>query len=396
MGFRPVVQFRIALLASTIALAVYSNCAEAQAYDFRIVHRFGGLGDGSDPDGPVQFDAAGNLYGVTKSDNGAIFRIAKDGTESILYSFRDNRTAGGPADIAVDPATGDVYGAAAFGGDMSACSGYGCGLIYKVTAGGTYTVLHRFDDLEGQRPGGLIRDDEGNLYGTTWEGGTYGLGTIFKYGMDGSFTVLHAFEGSPNSRWSNSDVIRDRAGNLYGTTEGGGTAGYGSVFKLAPDGAFTTLYDFTGGMDGKSPAYGVVRDESGNLYGAALGGGTHGWGTVFKLTADGTLTTLYNFMDKADGGTPKSVVLVNGNLYGTTFEGGYPDCNLGTCPVIFRIAADGAYTVLRSFTWRDGCIAPGAGLTLKYGRLFGTTARNGESFGSCDADTVYSVGITQP
>ncbi len=348
--------FRSALLAAVIALTAFAACAQAQTYNLRVIHRFSGApNDGYNSPGGVQFDSAGNLYGSTRAggtyNDGVIFKIAKDGTETILYSFTGGADGDGPERVTVDPATGDLYGISYFDGEY-------CGQIFKLSAAGVFSVLHVFDcPSSGYGPNSpLLRDRQGNLYGTIEYGGKGTKGTIFEYGADGNFTVLHTFNGSDGYQ-PMGGVIRDQAGNLYGVTSfGPGTDGGGSVYKLAPDGTFTTLYTFTNGTDHSSPTT-LVGDRSGNLYGTTL------FDSVFKLAPDGTFTTLHNFT--ATEGYPDSnnpVLPIGGDLYGTT-EGN---------DSVYRLAADGTFTVLHSFTVRDG-VSPVGNLALKYGRLFGTT-----------------------
>jgi|SRR5581483_5493719 len=353
--------FRGALLASVIALASFAACAQAQTYDLRVIHRFiGAPNDGYNSAGGVRFDSAGNLYGSTRIggtyNSGTIFKIARDGTETIVYSFTGDTDGGGPDEVTIDPATGDLYGTSYLDGEP-------CGQLYKLAADGVFTVLHVFDcPALGYGPNSpLLRDRQGNLYGTVEYGGKDNKGIIFEYGADGRFTVLHTFTG-PDGSNPMGGVVRDQAGNLYGVTLFGGADGGGTVYKLAPDGILTTLYTFTGGADGSLPAT-LIGDRSGNLYGTTIGGSVL---TAFELAPDGTFTTLHTFIG-TDGIPFNPLLPIAGNLYGTTTDGG--DSHVGT---VYRIAADGTFTVLHSFTLRDG-ISPVGHLALKYGRLFGTT-----------------------
>ncbi|HJU07620.1 MAG TPA: choice-of-anchor tandem repeat GloVer-containing protein [Rhodanobacteraceae bacterium] len=363
--------FRGALWVFVIALAAFAACAQAQTYDLRVIHRFTGApNDGDEPEAGVQFDGAGNLYGTTVSGGaynyfGTIFKITPDGTETILYSFEDAADGGYPGPVTVDPATGDVYGSSyifLIDGQPE------CGQIYKLAANGAFTLLHVFTCGSGTGAiSQLLRDLQGNLYGTEEYGGSIdGYGAIFKIGADGSFTVLHTFNGTDGADVVGG-VVRDRAGNLYGVTRTGTTeaTGGGTIYKLAPNGTLTTLHAFTGGADGSQPSS-LVRDQAGNLYGTDEVG-DQALGMVFKLAPDGTFSTLYTFT--ANQGLPIYPLLsIAGNLYGVTSSGG--DSGYGT---LFRVTADGTYTMLHSFTLRDG-IYPFGKLTLKYGRLFGTTA----------------------
>ena len=153
--------------------------------------------------------------------------------------------------------------------------------------------------------GGLIRDSKGNLYGTTNGGGASGAGVVFKVDTSGNETVLYSFTGGADGGYPLAGVIRDSAGNLYGTTNGGGASGAGVVFKVDTSGNETVLYSFTGGADGGFPLWVVLaRDSAGNLYGTTAGGGASGAGVVFKVDTSGNETVLYSFTGGADGGNP--------------------------------------------------------------------------------------------
>lgn len=374
--------YRSLLVGSALALAVVTAAAQARSYT--VLHNFAGApGDGAIPLNDVSFGLDGDIYGAINlggaQDDGAIVKLAPDGTETLLYSFQGGAQGFDPnANVTIDPVTGDFYGTATFGGDAVACRN-GCGILYRLAAGGTYTVLHTFETgTDGRYPAGdLVRDKRGNLYGSTTSGGPNEAGTVFKYTAKGAFKVLHAFTGddgfSPQGR-----LLRDKAGNFYGVTMQGGADNYGTVFKLTPKGELTTLYNFTGGADGGYPSGGVDRDRAGNLYGATnlAGNGSTPYGTVFRLAPDGTLTTLYAFTGGADGGYPEGNLLYSkGELYGTTSGGGNAD-NDG---VVYKVdAAGGAETVLHTLSDTDGA-NPEAGLTKHHGLLYGTASGGGAS-----------------
>ena len=248
----------------------------------------------------------------------------------------------------------------------------------------------------------LTQDSKGNLYGTTLGGGEFcmeygGCGVVFRVDRTGNETVLYNF--CPNGWGKCTDgafpqagLIRDAAGNLYGTTSGGGAHGVGTVFKLCPTGAETVLYSFAGGADGANPFAGFIRDEAGNLYGTTTGGGPSGQGTVFKVDPAGSETVLYSFTGGTDGGYPEAGLIRDekGNLYGTTFFGGLdsPFCSY-FCGVVFKVDTTGLETVLYSFTGGADGLNPGAGLMLgKGGDLYGTTA-----YGGADSDPSCATGI---
>jgi uncharacterized repeat protein (TIGR03803 family) len=224
---------------------------------------------------------------------------------------------------------GNFYGTTYIGGNNQG------GTVFKITAGGTLTTLYRFcSHLPGCADGlepvaGLVQDADGNLYGTTNGGGAYGYGTVFKINLSGALTTLHSFD---NSEFPYAGLVQGADGNLYGTTSGGGAYGYGTVFKITPSGMLTTLYSFCPAgfpcADGADPFAGLVQATDGNFYGTTFFGGTGGacstgCGTIFAITAGGTLTTVHSF-DITDGSGPDAplVQATDGNLYGTTPSSG--------------------------------------------------------------------------
>src|SRR5262249_29694275 len=174
--------------------------------------------------------------------------------------------------------------------------GFGCGVVFKVAPDGTDTVLHAFTGSDGAQPlAGLIADSSGDLYGTTQFGGASGNGVVFKLSPDGSYTVLYSFAGASDWAQPLAGLIADSSGNLHGTTRVGGGSGRGTVFKLAPDWTETVLYSFTGAFsDGANPRASLISDSSGNLYGTTQIGGAANGGVVFQLSPDGTETVLYS------------------------------------------------------------------------------------------------------
>lgn len=265
----------------------------------------------------------------------------------------------------------------------------------------TETVLHSFnlDGTDGANPySGLAIDKDGNLYGTTLYGSNFAgpnAGTVFKVAPDGVETVLYNFAGAPDgSEPYYSGVVRDAAGNLYGTTIRGGTNDLGIVYKLAPDGTETVLRNFSPSHDGYYPFGGVILGPKSALYGTTFTGGTAGVGTVYKVlrTRKATETVLYNFAGQADGCNPSQENLVlakDGTLYGTTNACGPFGGEYGT---VFKLAPDGTETVLHGFNANgvDG-VSPYGGLAFdKAGNLYGTTYQGGANgFG-----TVYRVTPT--
>jgi uncharacterized repeat protein (TIGR03803 family) len=202
--------------------------------------------------------------------------------------------------------------------------------VFKLDTSGNETVLYSFTNSGGDGgypAAGLVMDKAGNLYGTTLRGGTYDYGTVFELDASGNETVLHSFTNSAgDGALPHAGLLIDKKGNLYGTTEAGGTYGHGTVFEMDSSGNETVLYSFTkSGGDGGSPAAGLVMDKAGNLYGTtSFGGLTSNSGTVFKLDTSGNETVLHSFTNGDDGAIPLADLIIDkkGNLYGITIFGG--------------------------------------------------------------------------
>ncbi|HEX4157855.1 MAG TPA: choice-of-anchor tandem repeat GloVer-containing protein [Rhizomicrobium sp.] len=307
-----------------------------------VLHAFAGGCDGAFPVGVVKNDSQDNLYGTTEGGGicnndggyGTVFKLAPGGAESLLYAFQGATDGNAPlGNISLDP-QGNVYGATEFGGNVAVC-GFGCGVVFEVTPTGAETVVHAFQGgADGLEPlAGVIMDGSGNLFGTTDGGGgsgncPAGCGTVFEIAPDGTETVLYAFQGGTDGAFPRSSLILDGAGDLYGTTEAGGSNGYGTVFEVTPTGSETILHSFKAGSDGDAPLAGLAMDNAGNLYGTTFaGGGTQckhvGCGTIFEVTAKGKEKVLYSF-HSTHGRNPAAGLLpgAHDKLYGTTMEGG--------------------------------------------------------------------------
>jgi len=359
-----------------------------QAQSFSVLYSFNAA-DGLNPKSGLVRDNEGNLYGTTSyggaSHGGTVFKLDTAGRETVLHTFTGPDGIG-PSSGLVRDKEGNLYGTTSGGGAS------GQGIVFKLDTTGTETVLHSFTGPDGANPSaGLIRDKEGNLYGTTSGGGVSGgglsgEGTVFRLDTAGRESVLHSFTG-PDGANPIAGLIRDEAGNLYGTTAFGGFlncagTGCGVVFKLDPAGNETVLHSFTW-PDGAFPVAGLVQDNEGNLYGTTQGGGAFNEGTVFKLDTAGLVTVLHSFTGGTDGAIPQEAGLVQdkaGNLYGTTSLGGNLGCYAPSgCGVVFKLDPAGAETVLHRFTWLGG-VFPFAGLVQdKAGNLYGTTTDGGAS-----------------
>ncbi len=249
----------------------------------------------------------------------------------------------------------------------------------------TETVVYNFGSQsgDGHNPyAGLVRDKKGNLYGTTYGGGAHNYGTVFKLTPKGTETILHSFDyNGADGYYSYSALVLDKEGNLYGTTQMGGAFGYygyGTVFKVTPSGTETILHSFAqDGVDGGQPFAGVVFDKEGNLYGTTYTGGDYSDGTVFELTPSGTETILHSFgFNSSDGYYPAASLVLDGkgNLYGTTTYGGSNGCNEEGCGTVFEVTPSGTETILHNFDASgDGAYANGNLIRGKKGILYGTT-----------------------
>jgi uncharacterized repeat protein (TIGR03803 family) len=293
-----------------------------------VLHSFtGGSADGANPRAGLTLDTQGNLYGTTWSYP-LVFKLDTAGNETIIGMA----TGADPSGVVLD-SQGNLYGTTEEGG---ANNGQEDGTVFKLDQSGDATILHTFrtGHTDGTIPrGGVVFDSQGNLYGTTTTGGsvqpngTGGDGTVFKLVAADADAEdqLASFTGTPTGAKPYAGVVLDSHGNIYGTTYDGGTYGFGTVFKLDTSGNLTALYSFGSiSNDGKYPEASVVFDSEGNLYGTTTKGGTYGDGTVFEINTGGNETVLHSFGATKDGKTPYGALVfdTHGNLYGTTYGGG--------------------------------------------------------------------------
>jgi uncharacterized repeat protein (TIGR03803 family) len=329
------------LARAIVFVLVLVASGSAQAQTFTVLYTFTNPADGEQPDASLFLDTAGNLYGTTqyggtKGGFGTVFKVNTKGREVVQRSFAGTPDAEDPyAGLTRDNA-GNFYGTTLYGGTQG-----GFGTVFKLHAG-KKTILHSFAGTpDGEDPRSvLVRDAAGNLYGTTQYGGTNGgYGTVFKLDAEGKLTLRYSFAGTPDGDDPYAGLLRDK-GNLYGTTYYGGTnGGFGTVFKLNTKGNLTLLHSFAGMPDGQNPYSRLIRDVAGNLYGTTFYGGTTGSGSVFKLDTAGKLTVLHNFKDAPDGAHPIVGLVLDkaGNLYGTTSDGGDLSCGFSGCGTVFKL-----------------------------------------------------------
>jgi uncharacterized repeat protein (TIGR03803 family) len=398
--------------ASALVSAVVGQ-QSAQAQTLTTVFKFDGT-DGIFPYAGLLQATNGGLYGSTQgggSNSGTIFRIAPNGGHTTIFAF-DVTNGSLPEGALVQAIDGDLYGTTIGGPANSEClsDSNGCGTVFKITPSGTLATLYTFcsqpNCADGYYPeGGLVQSKNQDLFGTTLFGGHEDAGTVFKITPDGTLTRLHSFCSIANCADGDSPsagLVLATDGNFYGTTAAGGPNYGGTVFRITPGGTLTTLYSFcaqAGCADGASPT-GLIQGTNGNFYGTTNSGGISnsfcifGCGTIFELTASGTLKTLYTFCSQAncaDGANPWAglVQATDGNFYGTTQVGGGQN-NAGT---VFEISASGTLTTLYTFCPGVSCMGGGDGPVTPLvqdtnGDLYGTTQGGGTGSG-----TVFRLSV---
>jgi uncharacterized repeat protein (TIGR03803 family) len=394
----------IAVMSMVVPSRAQLHHVPPAAPTYIVLHTFvGSPTDGATPYAGLTPDGAGNLYGTTLNGGasgqsgtdgfGVVFKLSPTGTETVLYSFTGGADGASPSAGLIQDAAGNLYGTTSGGGAASTCNPpSGCGVVFKLNPiSGTEKVLYRFKGADGAYPlAGLVRDTAGNLYGTTNGGGAHNLGVVFKLNPTGAETVLHSFNGADGAGPYAGSLVLDAAGNLYGTTNAGGAHNQGVVFKLCPAGSETVLHSFTGGADGGGPRAGLLQDAARNLYGTTLNGGTSvngpcagGCGVVFKLSPCDSgydFSVVYTFPGGAEGGNPEAGLIQDpvGNLYGTTGSLA-PGYN-----VVFKLSPAGTETVLYTFIGGADGGTPYAGLVRdSAGNLYGTTVDGGDTSGAC-------------
>jgi uncharacterized repeat protein (TIGR03803 family) len=420
--------------AALVALTVFGAATRAVAQTESVLHSFTDNGmDGYRPVAGLILDAAGNLYGTTPYggvygdvslfySGGTVFELRPnaDGgwAEEVLHSFGDGTDGAFPGSSVIIDAAGDLYGTTRGGGAYGATfGGFGTAFMLRPAAS-QEQILYNFGEKGGDAIdpySSLIFDASGNLYGTTFEGGTYGVGTVFeltpKKGGGWVEKVLHTFtEDGTDGRYPEASLVLDVAGNLFGTTAYGGTYDSGTAFKLTPSGGggwteeqiYTFNYKNSGGAQ---PIAGLIFDAEGNLYGTATYGdgtgcGGGGCGTAFELMpkAGGgwTETVLHRFNDNGtDGYNPYGGLILDssGNLYGTTAGGG--TYNYGTVFELKRSTGGGGWTetLVHSFgSGQDGKLPYSSLIFDASGNLYGTTTEGGSSTGCANGcGTVFEI-----
>ena len=289
-----------------------------------------------------------------------------------LYSFTTNSIGWCPEAGLMQDSNGIFYGtAAAFTGGFSAN-----GTVFQMDSNGVVKLLYGFPNgTYGANPfAALIQGTNGLLYGTAAFGGANGEGTIFRMTTNGTGVVAWSLNPASSGAVPFAGLVQGQDGNFYGTADTGGANGYGTVFRLTAGGSLTGIHSFTN-TDGAYPNATLMQGRDGNLYGATFGGGTNGGsGTIFKITPSLAFTSLFSFAG-TNGAMPVWTLVQDfaGNFYGTTFAGG-----ANSAGTVFKLAANGAFTSLYSFTGSNDGANPNGGLLLASdGNLYGTTQYGG-------------------
>jgi uncharacterized repeat protein (TIGR03803 family) len=383
-------------MAVVLQLGILAGSAQAGAV-FTGLYSFGGTNDGSGPNGLVQ-GSDGNFYGTTEGGGtnglGTMFKITTSGALTSLYSFSGTNDGANPDAGLVQGSDGNFYGTTEAGGTN------GFGTVFKINTNGALTSLYSFTggNNDGAYPlAGLVQGSDGYLYGSTAGRAFMSASTVFKISTNGVLTPLVSF--SPPFSGNPSRLVQGSDGNFYGTTKygGGNFNSDGTVFNISTNVALTNLYSFSGN-DGAGPN-GLVQGSDGNFYGTTeIGGNTNlnngfGNGTVFTVTTNGTLTSLYSFGGTNDGATPDAGLVQgsDGNFYGTTETGGNTNLNSGFgYGTVFTVTTNGTLTSLYSFNGTNDGATPSAGLVQgSDGSFYGTTRYGGTN----NIGTVFRLTI---
>ena len=307
---------------------------------YHTLWQFGAPSDGFAPQGGLIQGSDGNFYGTTSGggseQGGIVFKITPGGTETIIHPLVGRTQGSYPVAGVVEGIDSNFYGVAYSEGPNTG------GTVFKVTAAGALTVLHSFGGAgtDGEKPSAaLVQARDGNFYGTTYRGGDSGQGDFFRITPTGELANLHSFNGggNPNGGYPQASLTQGTDGWLYGTTTDGGDRADGTVFRIRTDGtSYATLHSFTNGLDGSRPLAGLLQASDGNFYGTAHDGGSTGNGTVFMITTGGVFTTIYTFTNGTDGRLPAAGLIQDclGYLYGTTTV---PSDGLNPQGTVFRL-----------------------------------------------------------
>lgn len=395
--------FSLLLLPMSISLVL--TTASAQTGTYKVLHNFTSGNDGSSPVTSLALDSAGNIYGLTGDGGtsldcpfyggcGTAFEMSQKNGRWALTPIAQFSSLNGNLPDAIGPIVVDskanIYWAFSEGGDP----GCDCGSVEKLTRSGgiwSETTLHAFlaGATDGHNPqSGLVKDAAGNLYGSTLYGGPNNYGILYQLspaaGGAWTYNVIYQFTSQLDGAAPSGSLASDPAGNIYGTTTGGGLYGYGTVFKLSPSSSgwtLTTIYNFTLDFGNQQTQQGIAIDSKGSLYGVTQNGGEYQLGTVYQLTPTvgfWNQTVLHTFTGNNDGAFPRGPLTIDqsGAVYGTAEFGGIHE--FGTVFKLVR-GKSGQWNAhaLHSFGGTDGNLAINGVTIDQSGNLFGSTISGG-------------------
>ncbi len=382
----PKIPFSAALLLAAAMLA--PSLAAAQS--FSTLYSFNST-DGDTPYSGVVLAPDGNFYLATfaggSSDDGTILRLTPTGSASLLHTFSgtDGINPGGNLAVGID---GTLYGTTNFGGEGSDAAG----TFFSITTGGTFDSLHTFTDsaTNGFGPRNrIVQTSDGTFYGITVTEGANNYGSVFSITTAGTPTTIYSFANGADQKYPAGGVIQGSDGNFYGTTsdyivDSGPQGGYGVVYKVTPAGKITILHTFDQ-TDGESPTGPLVEGADGDFYGTTTLGGSSGYGVIYKVSSSGSFAVLHNFTHSgSDGAVPSDGIMLasDGNFYGGSVEGGDGGEGKGG-GTIFKMTASGTVTTIYDFCSQSNC-ADGEGPYAPpaqdaAGNLYGTTATGGSN-----------------
>ena len=408
-------------MVTAFTLAAFASGAQARGVSLES-YEFSGA-NGANPSAGLLPTSSATAIGTARAGGGTgcggggcgvVYEISTTGQETLLYAFQGGSDGSTPASDLFADTEGDVYGTTEFGGGTG-CGGSGCGTIFVVTSTGQEEIVPFAGGKDGAFPvaGMTVTSKSQNAYGTTWSGGGNGCGgsgcgTVFQVTEEGVESVVYAFKGGHDGSDPVAQLIADKKGNLYGTTElGGGSGcggnGCGTVFEITPSGAEKLLYAFKGGSDGAEPVGRLSFETNGSLLGTTSTGGAHGLGAVFALDTKQKEHVLYSFAGGNDGANPFAGLLLStgkGTLaFGTTASGGGSGCGGTGCGTIYEVDQNGKEKVLYAFTDSgDGAdpvsdlVGSGkGGKAGKHGYLYGTAFQGGTGCSDSGCGTVFTL-----